>query len=144
MAKALKRRRPRETTKLPNNPPPYPPHCTDQCVMNIYTKRRDRWLLIAQRSNSLMGWGLETAEQSLAMATASAVPALMSLNLPISTIDQLLCKGIDIVEQRVPAVHLPPHLVSTDCEAWQGPIKGPTAPSIILGELSCIRIIKWA
>ncbi|XP_011497754.1 PREDICTED: lipid storage droplets surface-binding protein 1 [Ceratosolen solmsi marchali] len=64
-----------------------------------------------KRSNSLMNWGLETAEQSLAMATASAVPAIMALNLPISTIDQMLCKGIDIVEQRVPAVHLPPHLM---------------------------------
>lgn len=60
-----------------------------------------------------MSWSLCTAEQSLAIATASAKPAISVLNGPIMTIDQLLCKGIDIVEQRVPAVHLPPHLVST-------------------------------
>lgn len=60
-----------------------------------------------------MSWSLYTAEQSLAIATASAKPAISVLNGPIMTIDQLLCKGIDIVEQRVPAVHLPPHLVST-------------------------------
>lgn len=59
-----------------------------------------------------MGWSLYTAEQSFAIATASAKPAIHALNGPITTIDQLLCKGIDIVEQRVPAVHLPPHLVS--------------------------------
>lgn len=59
-----------------------------------------------------MNWSLDTAEQSLAIATATARPAIFAFNGPITTIDQLLCKGIDIVEQRVPAVHLPPHLVS--------------------------------
>lgn len=59
-----------------------------------------------------MSWSLCTAEQSLAIATASAKPAIYALNRPITTIDHLLCKGIDIVEQRVPAIHLPPHLVS--------------------------------
>ncbi|KAK2588157.1 hypothetical protein KPH14_004207 [Odynerus spinipes] len=59
-------------------------------------------------SNSLMGWSLDAAEQSLALAAASAKPAIFTLNGPITTIDQLLCKGIDIVEQRVPAVHIPP------------------------------------
>lgn len=59
-----------------------------------------------------MNWSLDTAEQSLAIATTTARPAIFAFNGPITTIDQLLCKGIDIVEQRVPAVHLPPHLVS--------------------------------
>lgn len=70
---------------------------------NVYRK--------IKRSNSLMNWSLDTAEQSLAIATATARPAIFALNGPITTIDQLLCKGIDIVEQRVPAVHLPPHLM---------------------------------
>ncbi|XP_066591426.1 lipid storage droplets surface-binding protein 1 [Prorops nasuta] len=70
---------------------------------NVYDK--------IKRSNSLVGWSLDTAEQSLAIATASAKPAIFALNGPIATIDQILCKGIDIVEQRVPAVHLPPHLL---------------------------------
>ncbi|XP_017759214.1 PREDICTED: lipid storage droplets surface-binding protein 1 [Eufriesea mexicana] len=70
---------------------------------NVYDKLK--------RSNSLMSWSLCTAEQSFAIATASAKPAIYALNGPITTIDQLLCKGIDIVEQRVPAVHLPPHIM---------------------------------
>ncbi|XP_051173905.1 lipid storage droplets surface-binding protein 1 isoform X2 [Leptopilina boulardi] len=60
-----------------------------------------------KRSNSLMNWSLDTVEQSL----ASAKSAIFALNGPITTIDQILCKGIDIVEQRVPAVHLPPQLM---------------------------------
>ncbi|XP_011136931.1 lipid storage droplets surface-binding protein 1 [Harpegnathos saltator] len=70
---------------------------------NVYEK--------IKRSNSLMNWSLDTAEQSLAIATATAKPAFFALNGPITTIDQLLCKGIDIVEERVPAVHLPPHVM---------------------------------
>ncbi|KAK9294212.1 hypothetical protein QLX08_011103 [Tetragonisca angustula] len=64
-----------------------------------------------KRSNSLVDWSLCTAENSLAIATASAKPIANAISGPITTIDQLLCKGIDIVEQRVPAVHLPPHLM---------------------------------
>ncbi|XP_033213886.1 uncharacterized protein LOC117170954 [Belonocnema kinseyi] len=64
-----------------------------------------------KRSNSLMCWSLDTAEHSLALATASAKPAIFALNGPIATIDHLLCKGIDMVEQRVPAVNLPPQIM---------------------------------
>ncbi|XP_015187603.1 PREDICTED: uncharacterized protein LOC107072304 [Polistes dominula] len=59
-------------------------------------------------ANVLMNWSLDAAETSLALAAASAKPAICTFNGPITTIDQLLCKGIDIVEQRVPAVHIPP------------------------------------
>ncbi|KYN35489.1 Lipid storage droplets surface-binding protein 1 [Trachymyrmex septentrionalis] len=72
-------------------------------VGNVYTR--------IKRSNSLMNWSLDTAEQSLAIATTKARPAIVALNGPITTIDQLLCKGIDIVEQRVRAVQLPPHVM---------------------------------
>ncbi|XP_076171783.1 lipid storage droplet-1 [Ptiloglossa arizonensis] len=74
-----------------------------QIAGNVYSR--------IKRSNFLMCWSLDTAEQSFAIATASAKPAICALNGAITTIDQLLCKGIDIVEQRVPAVHLPPHLI---------------------------------
>ncbi|XP_032669089.1 lipid storage droplets surface-binding protein 1 isoform X2 [Odontomachus brunneus] len=70
---------------------------------NVYEK--------IKRSNSLMNWSLDTAEHSLAIATATAKPAFFAFNGPITTIDQLLCKGIDIVEERVPAVHLPPYVM---------------------------------
>ncbi|XP_018055716.1 PREDICTED: lipid storage droplets surface-binding protein 1 isoform X1 [Atta colombica] len=70
---------------------------------NVYTR--------IKRSNSLMNWSLDTAEQSLAIATAKARPVIVALNRPIMTIDQLLYKGIDIVEQKVPAVQLPPHVI---------------------------------
>ncbi|KAK0173123.1 hypothetical protein PV328_006366 [Microctonus aethiopoides] len=70
---------------------------------NVYNK--------IKRSNSLMNWSLDAAEQSLAIATSSAIPAIFILNKPILAIDHILSRGIEIVEQRVPAVHLPPQLL---------------------------------
>ncbi|XP_014206526.1 lipid storage droplets surface-binding protein 1 [Copidosoma floridanum] len=70
---------------------------------NVYDK--------IKHSNSLMNWSLDTAEQSLALATATALPAVIVFNGPITALDQLLCKGIEIFEQRVPAVNLSPHLM---------------------------------
>ncbi|KAL7289272.1 hypothetical protein TKK_0017206 [Trichogramma kaykai] len=65
-----------------------------------------------KRSNFLMGWGLDTAEHSLALATGPAISAMHLIALqPIMTIDQLLCRGIDMVEQRVPAVTLSPQIM---------------------------------
>ncbi|XP_076238399.1 lipid storage droplet-1 isoform X2 [Calliopsis andreniformis] len=71
-----------------------------------------------KRSNSLMNWSLCTAEQSLAIAGASAKPAIHALNGPITTIDHLLCKGINIVEERITAVHLPPHLIYSNAREY--------------------------
>lgn len=59
-----------------------------------------------------MNWSLDTAEQSVAYATATAMPAMLVLNGPLLTLDNIICRGIDIVEQQVPAINLPPQLVS--------------------------------
>ncbi|XP_043281753.1 lipid storage droplets surface-binding protein 1 isoform X2 [Venturia canescens] len=77
---------------------------------NVYDK--------IKRSNSLMTWSLDTAEHSFAVATASARPAIYALDGPITMIDQLLCRGIDIVEERVPAVHLPPQLLYSNTREY--------------------------
>nr|XP_033325604.1 uncharacterized protein LOC117220056 [Megalopta genalis] len=61
-----------------------------------------------RRSNFLINWGLDTAEQSLVVAKEIATPAINVFSGPITVVDHLLCKGIDVVEEKVPAVHLPP------------------------------------
>ncbi|KAJ8683157.1 hypothetical protein QAD02_018949 [Eretmocerus hayati] len=70
---------------------------------NVYEK--------IKRSNFLIYWSLGTAEHSLALATATAMPTMVVFNMPIKALDYVLCKGIDIVERRIPAVNLPPHLM---------------------------------
>ncbi|XP_078051310.1 uncharacterized protein LOC144477460, partial [Augochlora pura] len=63
---------------------------------------------LIQRSNSLINWSLDTAEQSLVVAKDIATPAINVFSGPIKAVDDLLCKGIDVVEEKVPGVHLPP------------------------------------
>lgn len=69
-----------------------------------------------QKSNSLVSWGLNTAESSVQVALETTLPAVIVLERPITLIDSLLCKSLDVVEERVPVVTLPPHMVSVKSE----------------------------
>jgi hypothetical protein len=69
-------------------------------------------LVIFQKSNSVVSWGLNTAEASLQVALESTLPAVIVLERPITLLDSLLCKSLDIVEERVPVVTQPPAQVS--------------------------------
>lgn len=71
-----------------------------------------------KRSNSLMNWGFDTAERSFMVATTLATPAINVFNRPISAIDSLLCKGIDKVEEKVPAVHLAPSQIYSSAKDY--------------------------
>ncbi|XP_014296609.1 lipid storage droplets surface-binding protein 1 isoform X2 [Microplitis demolitor] len=73
---------------------------------NVYNKMK--------RSNSLINWSLGTAEHSLEFAAESVKPAILMFDGPISSIDHFLCQSIDIVEQRVPYIYLPPQLLYTN------------------------------
>ncbi|XP_057321671.1 lipid storage droplets surface-binding protein 1 isoform X2 [Microplitis mediator] len=73
---------------------------------NVYNKMK--------RSNSLINWSLGTAEHSLEFATESVKPAILMFNGPISSIDHFFCQGIDIMEERVPYIYLPPQLLYTN------------------------------
>jgi perilipin-2 len=70
------------------------------------------FLVVLQKSNSLVSWGLNTAEGSLQVAFETTLPAVIVLERPITLLDSLLCKGLDVVEERVPLVTLPPGQVS--------------------------------
>ena len=59
-----------------------------------------------------MGWGLNTAESTVQAAFETTLPAVIVLERPIAMVDSLLCRSLDIVEERIPVVTLPPALVS--------------------------------
>ncbi|XP_076298605.1 uncharacterized protein LOC143217845 [Lasioglossum baleicum] len=81
-----------------------------QIAGNVYSR--------IKRANSLMNWGLDTAERSFLVATTLATPAINVFNGPISAIDNLLCKGIDVVEEKVPAVHFPPSQIYSSAKYY--------------------------
>lgn len=61
--------------------------------------------------NSLFYWTLDQAESSLHVAVEVASPAIVLFKGPISSIDKLVCKSLDIVEQTVPSINLPPEMI---------------------------------
>ena len=74
--------------------------------------------VLVQNSNSLVSWGLNTAESTVQAAFETTLPAVVALERPIAIVDSLLCKSLDIVEERIPVVTLPPALVSTETKLF--------------------------
>lgn len=68
-------------------------------------------------SHHLVNWALSYAEAGLHYATATAAPLTAPLAKKfegqISAVDQKLCEGLDIVEQKVPIVKQPPQQVKS-------------------------------
>jgi len=66
-------------------------------------------------SHHLVNWALSYAEAGLHYATATAAPITAPLakkfEEQITAVDQKLCEGLDIVEQKVPMVKKPPQQV---------------------------------
>lgn len=67
-------------------------------------------------SHHLVNWALSYAEAGLNYATATAVPLAAPLAKKfegqINAVDQKLCEGLNIVEQKVPIVKQPPQQVT--------------------------------
>ena len=67
-------------------------------------------------SHHLINWALNYAEAGLHYATATAVPIAAPIAKKfegsINSVDQKLCQGLDIVEQKVPIVKQPPQQVN--------------------------------
>lgn len=62
-------------------------------------------------SNRLFNWYLDTAEAALLATVESFLPAIRLFEGPLRRIDKIMCKSLDLVEQRVPAVYLPPQMM---------------------------------
>lgn len=62
-------------------------------------------------NNRLFNWYLNTAEATLYAAIDSVQPAVKLLEGPLKRIDDIMCKSLDVVEQRVPLVYLPPEMM---------------------------------
>ncbi|XP_077297930.1 lipid storage droplet-1 isoform X2 [Arctopsyche grandis] len=76
----------------------------------LYAKIKD--------TNVLTKWYLSAAESSLHASVNFAMPALIYLSGPISKIDDILCKSLDAVEQRVPSMYLPPQVMYSNAQDY--------------------------
>lgn len=65
-----------------------------------------------KNSNRLFNWYFVTAENTILSAYESVQPAVKLFEAPLRRLDNVMCKSLDILEQRAPLVYLPPELVS--------------------------------
>lgn len=70
---------------------------------NIYNR--------VKTSNGLFNWYFNTIETVGANALETFMPVVQLAEGPLTRIDQVVCKGLDLVEQRVPGVYLPPEMM---------------------------------
>ncbi|KAG7211762.1 hypothetical protein KM043_011007 [Ampulex compressa] len=81
-------------------------------------------------SHHLVNWALSYAEAGLHYATATAVPLTAPLAKKfegqINAVDQKLCEGLDIVEQKVPMVKEPPKQIYDAAKAVMSSSLQPT------------------
>lgn len=64
-------------------------------------------------NNRLFSWYFETAEYTIISAYESVKPAVKLFEAPLKRLDNVVCKSLDILEQHVPLVYLPPEMVSS-------------------------------
>ncbi|XP_030563901.1 lipid storage droplets surface-binding protein 1 isoform X2 [Drosophila novamexicana] len=72
-------------------------------VEHIYDK--------VKNNNRLFSWYFETAEATISAAYDTVQPAVKLFELPIKRLDNMMCKSLDILEQRIPLVYLPPEMM---------------------------------
>ncbi|BFF91509.1 lipid storage droplets surface-binding protein 1 [Drosophila madeirensis] len=71
-------------------------------VENIYGK--------VKNNNRLFSWYFEAAEATISAAYGSVQPAVKLFEHPLKRLDNVMCKSLDILEQRIPLVYLPPEM----------------------------------
>uniref|UniRef100_A0A4Y0B1H6 Lipid storage droplets surface-binding protein 1 n=1 Tax=Anopheles funestus TaxID=62324 RepID=A0A4Y0B1H6_ANOFN len=62
-------------------------------------------------SNGLLTWGFETAESLTYALIDSLRPATKMIQGPLHQLDSIMCKSLDLVEQKIPSMYLPPEMM---------------------------------
>lgn len=68
-------------------------------------------ILYLQKSNALFDWSLDRAETALLGVVDTLRPGFHLFEGTISQFDSLLCKSLDLMEQKVPNLYLPPTMI---------------------------------
>ncbi|XP_031617286.1 lipid storage droplets surface-binding protein 1 isoform X2 [Contarinia nasturtii] len=71
-----------------------------------------------KQRNGLLTWSFNTAEGVIFAAVETVRPAVKIIEGPLHRIDQILCNSLDIVEQRVPSIYLPPQMMFNNTKEY--------------------------
>ncbi|CAH1109634.1 unnamed protein product [Psylliodes chrysocephalus] len=84
-----------------------------------------------KNSNSLIHWTLDSAEHSAQSVLEAASPAMILLKGPITSIDQIVCRSLDIVEQTVPSINLPPEMIYWNTKQYMAEVGTKIAQPVL-------------
>lgn len=74
-------------------------------VENFYGKMKN--------SNCVLNWYIGSAENTFLSTYEAIQPVIKLIESPLKRLDAIMCKSLDVLEQRLPSVYLPPELVRT-------------------------------
>nr|CAH7738212.1 unnamed protein product [Callosobruchus chinensis] len=94
-----------------------------------------------KKSNNLLNWTLVQAEHSAQSVLEVATPVIVLFNGPISTIDKLVCKSLDVVEHTVPQINLPPQMIYWNTKQYVAEV-GTKIAHPVLKRADSVRQIK--
>lgn len=61
-----------------------------------------------KNSNALVQWSLGTVEGSIQRVIDKSLIAVPIIEMPLTIVDTIVCKSLDSIEQRIPAINYPP------------------------------------
>ncbi|XP_030369370.1 lipid storage droplets surface-binding protein 1 isoform X2 [Scaptodrosophila lebanonensis] len=64
-----------------------------------------------KKNNRLFSWYFENVEATIFAACETVQPAVRLFEMPLKRLDNVMCKSLDILEQRIPLVYLPPEMM---------------------------------
>lgn len=77
-------------------------------VVSVAIEKTGKTYSYLKGSHHLINWALDYAEAGYQLASTTAAPLAKKFEGQINTVDQKLCEGLGIVEQKVPMMKQPP------------------------------------
>ncbi|CAG0881365.1 unnamed protein product [Darwinula stevensoni] len=77
-----------------------------------------------------MGYGLGVAEAGMQRALHGVLPLVARCEVPLTMVDKMACKGLDVLEQSVPIIKEEPHQVLEETKAYVATKAKPTAEMV--------------
>lgn len=104
--------------------------CAYSTSTGVYNKVKE--------SNSLLSWTLQSAEGVFMTAMGAVAPVANKFQQPIHVVDDTLCKGIDVLQEKIPIVKEPPSQI---LETAKTAVTSAIQPRV--SQISAITTKSW-
>lgn len=100
-------------------------------VVSVAIEKTGKTYTYLKGSHHLINWALDYAEAGYALASTTAAPLAKKFEGQINTVDQKLCEGLNIVEQKVPIMKQPPQEIYDAAKKVMSSSLQPTVEKLV-------------